>query len=198
MIKIKFEDIYDVSLAKDAIINDGYFGFKEDYLVLHCLLRKYNPNSILEIGTHRGIGVNIICNAIPKSSVYSLDLPYDKKNYSEQYPSTTINEEKVEEERDLIGYLAKYPYTQLRGDSLSFDFSKYPCEAYWIDAEHDYIHPFHETTEVLKNHPLLIIWHDSDMEPVYKAIVDSMEGKPYTLYRVEDTRITYAIRNNKK
>jgi hypothetical protein len=191
---IKFEDIYDQKIAEDAIIHDGYIGFREDYLTLHCLLRKYNPKSLLEIGTHRGIGMNIICNALPKSDVYSLDLPYENKDYSEQYPSTTIDEKKVDEGVDLIGCLAEYPYTQLRGDSMTFDFSKYPCEAYWIDAEHDYDHPFHETTEVLKTNPKMIIWHDSDMEPVLNAINDSMKGQPYELFRVVDTRIAYAVR----
>jgi hypothetical protein len=191
---LKFEEIYDQKLASDAIIHDGYIGFREDYLALHCLLRKYKPKSLLEIGTHRGVGVNIICNAIPKSNVYSLDLPYEKKNYSEQYPYTTIDEQKVEDGVDLIGCLATCKYTQLRGDSMTFDFSQYPCEAYWIDAEHDYDHPFHETTEVLKNDPKMIIWHDSDMEPVWKAINDAMTNQPYELYRVVDTRISYALR----
>ena len=191
---IKFENIYDAKVADDAIIHDGYTGFREDYLTLHCLLRKYNPKSLLEIGTHRGIGMNIICNALPKSDVYSLDLPYENKDYSEQYPSTTIDEKRVEEGVDLIGCLAEYPYTQLRGDSMTFDFLKYPCEAYWIDAEHDYDHPFHETTEVLKTNPIMIIWHDSDMEPVLNAINDSMKGQPYELFRVVDTRIAYAVR----
>jgi hypothetical protein len=126
--------------------------------------------------------------------VYSLDLPYENKDYSAQYPSTTIDEKKVEEGVDLIGCLAEYPYTQLRGDSMNFDFSKYPCEAYWIDAEHDYDHPFHETTEVLKTNPRMIIWHDSDMEPVWNAINDSMKEQPYELFRVVDTRIAYAVR----
>lgn len=195
MIK-NFKDIYSEELSIGAIIHDGYIGFKEDYLILHCLLKIYNPKSLLEIGTHRGIGMNIICNSIPEAKVYSLDLPLDKKDYSKQYPNTTIDEKEVEAGIDLIGYLTKFPYTQLRGDSMTFDFSKYPCEAYWIDAEHDYDHPYHETSEIVKLNPKLIIWHDSDMDPVWKAINDSMKDKPYEIIRVIDTRITYATRND--
>jgi hypothetical protein len=78
---------------------------------------------------------------------------------------------------------------------MEFNYSEYPCEAYFIDGEHDYSHPTHETTEILKNSPKLIVWHDSDMETVYNAIVDAFKGVDnYDLYRVIDTRIAFAVR----
>ena len=99
---------------------------------------------------------------------------------------------------DKVGSRCDLPFTLLRGDSLKFDYAAHPAEAYFIDGEHDYEHPYHETTQALKNNPKLIIWHDSDMEPVYNAIIDAFNRerklKQYDLFRVTDTRIAYALR----
>lgn len=192
MKKQEFVDIFDQELASGAILNLEYTGFKEDYLMLHCLLRKYKPKSVFEIGCNMGTGTQIIKNAVGKNAqVFSLDLPTELAHKSLQHP---INEGKG----DSVGHRCKLPFTLLRGDSMKFDYSKHPCEAYFIDGEHDFEHPHHETKEVLKLSPKLIAWHDSDMEPVYKAIVDAFEispnGKDYDLFRITDTRIAYAVR----
>lgn len=194
MIKQTFKDVYDETLAKGAIINNEFKGFKEDYLVLHCLLRKYNPKSVFEIGTNMGVGTNIICNAVPKAKVYSLDLPTELAHISLQHP---ISEGKG----DKVGSRCLYPFTQLRGDSLKFDYSKYPCEAYFVDGEHDYEHPAHESLCIYKDikpKPKLVIWHDSDIPCVWDAICWTFKNnKQYDLYRVTDTRIAYAVRKGK-
>lgn len=184
-----FKDIYAEDYASDAILNEEFTGFKEDYLTLHCLLKSYKPKTLFEIGTNMGTGTKIIKNALgPDSTVYSLDLPTDLAHISLQHP---INEGKG----DSVGHKCDLPFIQLRGDSMEFDYSEHPCEAYFIDGEHDYSHPNHETKEVLKNNPKLIVWHDSDMETVYNAIVDAFEGVDnYDLYRVTDTRIAFAVR----
>lgn len=183
-----FKDVFSEREAKDAVINDEYQGFREDYLVLHCLLRKYKPASVFEIGTNMGTGTKIIKNALPLADVFSLDLPTELAHISLQHP---INEGKG----DSVGHRCDLPFTQLRGDSMTFDFSKYPCEAYYIDGEHDYEHPYHETKEILKLNPSLVIYHDSDMPTVNKAIVDAFKDRnDYQLFRVTDTRIAYAVR----
>ena len=94
---------------------------------------------------------------------------------------------------DCVGERCKFPYTQLRGDSLTFDFSKYPCEAYFVDGAHDKEHVKHETKEVLKLKPAIVIYHDADMLEVLDGIVDCM-NKNYQLFRVEDTRIAYLLK----
>lgn len=191
-----FADIYTHKLAKGAIINDEYHGFKEDYLILHCLLRKCKPKSVFEIGTNMGTGTKIIKNAVPDAEVFSLDLPTELAHISLQHP---INEGKG----DNVGHRCDLPFTQLRGDSLKFDYSEYPCEAYFVDGEHDFFHPLHETKEILRLKPKLIVWHDSDIEVVYKGISDAFryiysypDNYEYFLYRVTDTRIAYAVRTD--
>jgi hypothetical protein len=189
MTKQTYSDIFTKELAVDAILNTEFPGFKEDYLILHCLLKLHKPKSVMEIGTNMGRGTEIICNAVRPADVYSLDLPTELAHISLQHP---ISEGKG----DKVGSLCKRPYTQLRGDSRKFDFSQYPCEAYWIDAEHTEAAVKHETKQAVKCKAKLIVWHDSDMPEVMAGILAGI-GKGYELYRVEGTRIAYALKKAK-
>lgn len=192
MTEVSYEEtLFDY---QDAIIHDAHEGFKEDYLVLHSLLRRFRPASLMEIGTNIGGGLNVICNAIYKyyfdAEIYSLDLPYETmKLNSKQYPIGQNGE-------DRVGSAAKFPYKQLRGDSKKFDFSKYPVEAYYVDSEHNFETVHKETMEILKQKPELIIYHDADITEVSAAIIAAFKGHEnganYTLYRVSGTRIAYA------
>lgn len=187
--KTRFADEYIDEAARGAILNTDYPGFKEDYIVLHCLMRLSKAKSVFEIGTNMGKGTAIICNALPFADVYSLDLPFELVHRSLQHP---INEGKG----DNVGRFCKFPYTQIRADSMMFDYERQPCEAYYIDGEHTFTNVYHETTQVLKCNPKLIVWHDSDIPEVYDGIVkafdDAKNGDKYELTRVEDTRIMYA------
>lgn len=189
MNNIKSTDIITPELEEGAIYNDEFTGFHEDYLVLHCLIKKYKPKSVFEIGTNMGTGTKIIKNANPEAVVFSLDLPTELAHISLQHP---ISEGKG----DRVGHKCDLPFIQLRGDSQSFDFSKYPAEAYYIDGEHTEQNVYTETIQVLKQDPNLVVYHDSDMDAVYYGITKGFIGYTgkYNLYRVEDTRITYAIK----
>jgi hypothetical protein len=184
-----FTDIYNPDIAFGAIINDEFPGFKEDYLILHCLLKIHQPKSVFECGTNMGRGTEIICNAVPTANVYSLDLPTELAHISLQHP---ISEGKG----DKVGSLCKRPFTQLRGDSMTFDYSNHPCDAYWIDAEHTEAAVKHETKQAVKCKAKLIVWHDSDMPEVMAGILAGI-GKGYEVYRVEGTRIAYALKKRK-
>lgn len=182
-----FEDIYDKELAKDAIINDRHTGHKNDYLVLHILLKKYKPKTFFEIGTNTGFGTLIIKNALgANSTVYSLDLRDEDANKSKQHP--------LSEGKKGVGYECTLPYIQLRGDSRLFDYLIEPCEGYFIDGEHTYDNVYIETSGVVLCKPNIIIWHDADVTEVYSAIVNAMVWGQYDLFKVTDTRIMYALK----
>lgn len=188
MTHIQYNDLYDSELAKDCITHT-HLPFLKDYISLHILLRKHGVKSVFEVGTHIGEGTRIICNAVPDAKVYSLDLPCCSANKTKQHP--------VHKGR-TNGEICKLPFEQIEWDSMNFDYSKYPAEAYFIDGEHDYKHPRHETTEALKQNPKLIVWHDADIQEVWNAINDSFEwNKDYELFRVQGTAIAYAIRIEK-
>lgn len=174
--------------TEDALIHDEYTGFKEDYLCIHSLLRKYKPRKILEIGTNIGSGVNVMAKAVPNAKIYSLDLDYTTMRLdSRQYPIGSEGE-------DRVGSAVRVPYTQLRGDSLKYPYATlYPIDAWYIDGEHDYTHAYHESHQAFLSGAELIIWHDTDMEEVMRGITDAINDFDYTLIRIIDTRISYAI-----
>lgn len=191
MKKTTFQDIlFD---TKDAILNEEFEGFKEDYLCLHSLIRKYRPLSFLEVGTNMGTGTNIICNAIYQyhfeAKIYSLDLPTELAHISLQHP---ISEGKG----DRVGEKCKLPFIQLRGDSIHFDFSKYPCEGYFVDGEHRYYNVNIEATRIMELPTTkIVIFHDADIPGVWNGIVDAHRvSKDFDLFRVTDTRMAYTLR----
>lgn len=191
MITQTYNDIVTPDLLAGAIENNEYEGFLQDYHVLHCLIRKYQPLSFFEIGTNMGTGTNIICNAGKNwlMKVYSLDLPTELAHVSLQYPTSGASGDKV-------GSNCKFGYTQLRGDSMEFDYSAYPCEGYFIDGEHDYVHVAAETGRTLVQNPKIVIYHDSDIQGVWDALTSYLPNQDYELYRVTGTRIAYALRKN--
>lgn len=189
--EITSKDVITPELEAGAIYNDEFPGFHEDYLVLHCLMKKYQPKSIFEIGTNMGTGTQILKNACMDAVVMTLDLPTELAHTSLQHP---ISEGKG----DSVGKNCKLPFVQLRGDSMTFEFEKYPCEAYFIDGEHDELHVRHETAMIMlfnEKRPKLIVYHDADIPAVFNGILGGFDGvRGYELFRVTDTRILFAIK----
>lgn len=197
-----YKDIITPELLEGCIDHNPMEGFLEDYRTLHCLIRKYQPKTFFEIGTCRGEGLNVICNAKRDMAVYSLDLPNEQADKSLQHPTR-------QSVYGTVGYLCRFPYTQLFGDSLQFSYQNHPCEGYFIDGEHDLKHAYEETAAILmKCSPKLIVWHDADIKEVYDGIemafyaIKSHEPfknpvsiqEYYDIFRVVDTRILYAVR----
>jgi hypothetical protein len=182
-------DIITDELMEGAYIHDAHTGFREDYLTLHCLLCIHQPKTIFEIGTNIGEGINVMATALPEAKIFSLDLDYETMCLnSKQYP-LDING------NDRVGTACRFHYTQLRGDSTVFDYSKYKCEAYFIDGEHIEKNVTIETWEVLRQKPKIVIYHDADMPEVMAGIVAGLsKTKGYQLYRVIGTRIAYLLR----
>lgn len=186
---LKYNDIVTPELLEGAVEHYSE-GYVSDYHILHCLLKKYQPKTFLEIGTHIGTGTKIIKNALgPGSVVYSLDLLPEQAAKSAMHPTS-------EGRNQAVGSACDLPFIQLLAtDSLEFDYSELPnIEGFFIDADHDYDHPYHETLIALKHNPKIIIWHDADAPQVSQAIFDAIDGKGYVLIRVENTRMAFAIK----
>lgn len=181
---ISFSDIYDPVLAQDAIIRQER-GFENDFLALHCAIRKYAPFNMFEIGTCHGTGTIIIKNAIGDGTVYSLELHPDSQG---DYHLT------MEE----IGYRCSLPYIQLFGDSMTYDYTQnFPIDSWFIDGQHDYIHVYYETLQAIRSNPKLIVWHDTDIQEVFQGVLDAFSSSPqYDIYRIIDTRVSFAVKRN--
>ena len=196
---LNLTDIVKLPYSKEAIIRKDFPGFKEDYLVLHCLIRKYKPKTFMEIGTSTGKGTKVICNAMKSKhfrndediKVFSIDVPpgTDPKIL---YPNGEDGHPKC------AGKKCNLPYTQIFGNTYNFDFTPYyPLEGWYIDGKHSYEFVKNDTKLAIKCEPIIIIWHDMDITGVTEAVTEVMEQyNNYNLYRVINTRIAFAV--NKK
>lgn len=201
---IRFNSIVKVPFSQGALIRNDFPGFKEDYLAIHCLLKKYQPKTFMEIGTSTGMGTKIICNALKirkkrwwnkiksnnnESIVYSIDVP----------PGTDpriIYPDKEDGHPKKTGKHCNFEYHQLFGNSTNFDYSKYyPLEGWFIDGKHNLKSVSKDTRQALKSKPKIIIWHDLQIPEVYRAIQVTMKNaKNYNLFRVSHSRIGFALR----
>jgi hypothetical protein len=184
--------MHDALIYRDFM---GCEGFKEDYLALHGIIREVNPQSFCEIGTHLGEGTRIICNAMQGKQVYSLDLPVRYDETKDVY--LNWNSEKPE---GKVGERCEFTYTQLFGNSKDFDFSPYyPIDAWYIDGRHNYEFCYVDSINALKSNPKVIIWHDTLMDGVQKAIYQIIEENKalYEAYYIRGTRVSFILRKEK-
>ncbi len=177
---ITSDTVITPQLSANAIIRMEH-GFEKDFLVLHCLIKRLQPRNLFEVGTCEGYGTLIMANACPSTLIISLDLP----PYTPPFNHTPQN----------IGYKCRKPYKQVFGHSLTYDYSQhFPLDAWFIDGAHDYTHVKHETEQAVLSDAKLIIYHDTDIPEVLQAVVDGLEGTEYKVYRITDTRVSYAVK----
>jgi hypothetical protein len=197
--EVPFSEIVRPDLVKGAVVRNDFPGFREDYLVLHALIRRYRPDRFFEIGTSVGLGTKVICKAMSqrriwpdtRDRVFSLDVP----------PGTdpSIIYPRGEDGHPArAGAANRYPYTQLFGDSRTFDITRYlPLDGWFIDGKHNYEFAISDTRLALSADPNLIVWHDLQIEEVAEAVNDVMTQRPeYVVRRVSDTRIGFAVRRS--
>jgi len=190
MREVKYEDIVNPLFLIGTIDNNSHPGFLEDYRVLSCLLRSFDPISVFEIGTNIGTGTNIIHAAVPKADIITLDLDYDSmmKDPS-QFPIGPNGE-------DRTGSAINFKCTQLRCDSMAFIYRDWPCEAYFVDGAHDRVHVELEAREIIMTcSPDIVIFHDADMPEVMEGILAAEKNQVgYESYRVTGTRIAFLVK----
>ncbi|NBP57925.1 hypothetical protein EBU71_15570 [bacterium] len=173
MKKIEYNQIVSSEKMAGAFINNEFIGFPEDYSVIHCLLKEWNPKNIFEIGTNAGNGCRVMRAACPNSRIYSLDI------------------------REDAGILCPPDIHKVKGNSLSYNYSiHYPIDCWFIDGEHLYHNVFIETQKALESEPNYIIYHDADIPEIYKGIVDSFidckKTDVYDLYQVINPPFIYS------
>ena len=196
--QISYDEIVRPELSRGAVKRRDFPGFREDYLVLHCLIRAHRPERFFEIGTSTGLGTKVICRAISRrriwpdtrDRVFSLDVP-PGTDPAILYPDAEDGHPAK------AGKQNPYPYTQIFGDSSSFDPAPYlPLDGWFIDGKHDYEYARSDTLLALKANPALIVWHDFQISGVEEGAAEAMAERPeYEVRRVEDTRIAFAVRD---
>ncbi len=174
MIDIPFFEIVKPPFSDGAIERNDFPGFREDYLVLHSLIRKYKPATFMEIGTCDGQGARLIVNAMEGRPVWTVDLcgtegrPRVGSGYTQLFRK--------------VGDWAKIPHV----------------EGWFIDGNHEFDGVDSDNYEAFENEARLIIWHDMQIEAVADSvsISESVRDKHYDFFRVPETRIAYAVRKD--
>lgn len=171
--EIDLNTILKSKIISNAIENNEFKGFKEDYLVIHYLLSIWKPKHIFEIGTNTGNGCRIMHNASPDSKISTLDIMIE------------------------CGHLCPPIVKKYTGDSMNYNFENhYPIDCWFIDGHHVYENVYHETNEAIKSGAKYIIYHDADIEEVTKGILDSFNdlgvASEYNFYRVVNTSYVYS------
>jgi hypothetical protein len=199
MLKIDYEEVVKLPYSEGAIKRRDFPGFKEDYLVLHSLIKKYKPCRFMEIGTSTGLGTKVICKAMDlrrfrRNSgkvVYSLDVP-PGTNPKILYPRGEDGHPRK------AGSKCKFPYKQIFGNSYNFDFKLYyPIDGWFIDGKHNYKFAKNDTKLALRSKPVLIVWHDMQISGVNRAVREVMgRSKGYNLFGVKGTRMAFALKNS--
>ena len=191
MLKIVYEEIVKLPYSEGAVVRRDFPGFKEDYLVLHSLIRKYRPRRFMEIGTSAGMGTKVICKAMGGKTVFSIDVPpgTDPKIL---YPKREDGHPRK------AGSKCKFPYKQIFGNTYKFDFKPYyPINGWFIDGKHSYKFTKNDTILALRSKPVIIVWHDMQIPGVARAVKEVMNGtKGYNLFRVKGTRMAFALKEN--
>ena len=156
-------------------------------LLMHLLLRS-RARTILEIGTHVGrTTLNLALNSAAKAHVYTLDFSREmQRRYG--YTAGSV----------FAGSPLKKKITQLYGETMEFDFSKYvgSVDFVFVDASHSYEHALSDSRNALK---LLrhgrgtIAWHDYGWEGVAPALnkLYREEKRLSGMRHIADTSLVY-------
>jgi hypothetical protein len=200
--EVRFADIVKPPYSSGAVERTDFPGFREDYLVLHALIRRYRPRRLAEVGTSYGSGTNVICRAMNvrrgvrlfrrrrTERVLSIDV-LPGTDPAVIYPDGEDGHPK------RAGQNCRYPYTQLFGDSTTYDFEPfYPIDAWFIDGKHSFEYVAKDTQQALRADPKLIIWHDMQIDGVASAVADVMSLRPYDVRLVRGTRVAFAVRRS--
>ena len=107
-----------------------------ELVCINALISESRPHRLLEIGTLGGrTTLNMVANTHPAAEIFTLDLPN-----SDHY--------RTESTKDLLGRR----WTQLYGDSLTFDFSPLydSIDFIFVDANHLYDYVRSDSLQALK------------------------------------------------
>ena len=159
-----------------------------ELVCINALIQRVQPQRLLEIGTLGGrTTLNMMANTQPSAEIYTLDLPD-----TDQY--------RAETNQELLGRR----WTQLYGDSLTFDFSPLynTMDFIFVDANHSYEHVRNDSMQALKmlrNGAGVILWHDYtswDWEGNTRALNELYTTEPNfdSLRHIEGTTLVCLIR----
>lgn len=159
----------------------------EELVFLALLTRHLKPSHIFEIGTFHGrTALHFALNSPPECKVYTLDLLESERvemmRQANEYDARLIQQCQVG--LDYAGTPAAEKIEQLRGNSMTFDFSPYfgRMDLVFIDGSHHYPAVRSDTVNALKmaRPGGLVVWHDfanyGAYHDVTRAVLELVPG----------------------
>lgn len=176
----------DIRLC-DPLPDKGEISLQE-LVCINALVCRFQPQRVLEIGTLGGrTTLNMMANTQPRAEVFTLDLP----NTDHLRTAST-------------GQILGRNWTQLYGDSLTFDFSPLynRMDFIFIDANHSYEHVRSDSLQALRmlgDRAGVVVWHDYtswDWEGNTRALNElyAQNADFRCLRHIEGTTLVYLIR----
>lgn len=163
---------YTVEVAARGTRHDWSLGAAEQ-IVLQLLIQQRAVSSAFEIGTFNGGTTRLIAESLPeKGRVVTLDLPPAEFDRT-QTPSNFSGDRVGVAYRDspAVGKV-----TQIRCDSLGYDFSQHAGEfdLVLVDGAHDYTHGYSDTLAALEIVAPggIVLW--DDFEPYWHGLINGI------------------------
>lgn len=200
-----FPDISGKRVILEHVSGQGIETPLDELAYLALITSIKSPKNIFEIGTFRGrTALNFALNSPEKCTVYTLDLPPDKKN-SGMIDASKNDKIIIQKSNPNIEYAGKDVEVKIRqiyGDSTEFDFSPYynRIDIVFIDGAHHYDAVKSDTENALKmvKPNGMIIWHDfaiyGDYNDVTRAILDCIPSEK--IIQIDSTSIAIYFNNS--
>ena len=153
-----------------------------DMCVILTLIKKFKPQSFLEIGTHKGYTTRNIKRKFPHLSITTID-PGDKVPLNDRPPNQHTEYLPQSEIGCLLG---DYPDIRILKDRFEdINFSGKNFDFIFIDGNHNYDHVIKDTRLALEliNKGGIIVWHDfNNVKAVNDAVATFATINAITLH----------------
>lgn len=170
-----------------------------ELLIINLLVKEFNPQNILEIGTFNGrTTLNLAANSSSDAKVYTIDIP---KTVSPALSLAPDSEQFIDKE--VIGerFLNKdtSKIVQLYGDTATFDFSPYfnKMDMVFIDGAHSFEYVMNDSKialKLLRDGRGLILWHDYNTSPDHRGVAKAIhklqsENPKFRMFHIKNTSL---------
>lgn len=199
---------YEARLVK-IVMPDQRAPILLETAILLALAKLVNPRKFFEFGTYLGVEtLNVAANLPEDSQLYTLDLDEDSFRLLEQdvhdRPLTLTHFDNLTN-LAFLGTSYEERITRLRGESKSYDFSRFAkrIDMVYVDGGHDLPTLVSDTGNALRmlcdDHPACIAWHDFE-NPAYPQVTDYLLAlsSSMQLFQVQESRIAFLVQNDER
>jgi len=200
---------YEARMVK-IVLPDQRTPILLDTAILLALAKLVQPRTYFEFGTYLGVQlINVAANLPPESRLYTLDLDEDLLGAQQDAKQQRLTDEYLEaKQRKKLAFTGssfEERITPLRGDSNTYDFSRFHgrMDMLFVDDGHEYPTLQSDTENAFKmlskDHAGCIAWHDYG-NPNYPGLQTYIDGISETrnIFFVEESWTAFFIQNDER